>query len=190
MNKLQLNKLQRKLLLILISLPLVLLSACSSTPKNDYDLSYDFASLKSFSQVTPPANNDPLSASRIQLAIETALASQGFIKQDTNPDFNVTYGFKVEDKPKDSGFSIGLGTGSWGSSGGASIGTSVDVPVGSDTAKIQTIQIDIIDPETNKLVWRGSDKFTFDDGGQAKAEETNATVAKILAQFPPQKTAD
>lgn len=181
------KKCQHNLLITLISLTLILLSACSSTPKHDYDLNYDFSKLTSFSQIVPPANNDPLSANRIQLAIETALSKQGFIKQETNPDFHVTYGFKVEDKPKDSGFSIGLGTGSWGSSGGASIGTSVDVPVGSDTAKIQIIQIDIIDPKTNKLIWRGSDRFTFDEGGNAKAEETNATVAKILAQFPPQK---
>ncbi|GIU11885.1 MULTISPECIES: DUF4136 domain-containing protein [unclassified Shewanella] len=177
----------RGLLFSLVLLPLVLLVACSSTPKNDYDLNYDFSSLKSFSQLEPSHNSDPLSASRIQQAIANSLGNQGFVAQAENGDFNVTYGFKVEDKPKDSGFSIGLGTGSWGSSGGASIGTSVDVPVGSDTAKIQTIQIDIIDPKTNQLIWRGTDKFNFDDGGEAKAEETKATVAKILAQFPPKQ---
>ncbi|MCL1145072.1 DUF4136 domain-containing protein [Shewanella sp. 10N.261.52.F9] len=174
----------------LVSIPLLLLAACSSTPKNDYDVDYDFSNLKSFSQLPPSANSDPLSANRIQQAIATALINQGFNTQEKAADFNVAYSFKVEDKPKDSGFSIGLGTGSWGSSGGASIGTSVDVPVGSDTAKIQTIQIDIIDPNSNQLIWRGMDKFTFDEGGAAKADETNATVSKILAQFPPKKQAD
>ncbi|GIU22140.1 DUF4136 domain-containing protein [Shewanella schlegeliana] len=169
----------------LLMIPLFLLVACSSTPKNDYDLNYDFSRLKSFSQLAPSENSDPLSASRIQQAIASSLTSQGFTPQAKEADFSVAYGFKVEDKPKDSGFSIGLGTGTWGSSGGASIGTSVDVPVGSNTAKIQTIQIDIIDPKTNQLIWRGTDKFNFDDGGEAKAEETKATVAKILAQFPP-----
>ncbi|GIU21272.1 DUF4136 domain-containing protein [Shewanella sp. MBTL60-007] len=169
----------------LLIIPLFMLAACSSTPKNDYDLNYDFSRLKSFSQLAPNKNSDPLSANRIQQAIATSLVSQGFVVQAEDPDFYVAYGFKVENKPKDSGFSIGLGTGTWGSSGGASIGTSVDVPVGSDTAKIQTIQIDIIDPKTNQLVWRGTDKFNFDDGGEAKAEDTKATVAKILAQFPP-----
>ena len=177
----------RGLLSSLVLMPLLLLVACSSTPKNDYDLNYDFSSLKSFSQLEPSHNSDPLSTSRIQQAIANSLGNQGFVAQAENGDFNVTYGFKVEDKPKDSGFSIGLGTGSWGSSGGASIGTSVDVPVGSDTAKIQTIQIDIIDPKTNQLIWRGTDTFNFDDGGEAKAEETKATVAKILAQFPPKQ---
>ncbi len=166
---------------------LLLLTACSSTPKNDYDVNYDFSQLKTFSQLAPATNNDPLSANRIQQAIASALVNQGFSAQEQTADFHVSYSFKVENKPKDSGFSIGLGTGTWGSSGGASIGTSVDVPVGSDTAKIQTIQIDIIDPNSNQLIWRGSDKFTFDEGGAAKADETNITVAKILAQFPPKK---
>lgn len=178
---------QRGLLFSLILVPLLLLGACSSTPTNDYDLNYDFSRLKSFSQLAPSENSDSLSASRIQQAIASSLTNQGFVAQKVEADFNVAYGFKIEDKPKDSGFSIGLGTGSWGSSGGASIGTSVDVPVGSNSAKIQTIQIDIIDPKTNQLIWRGTDKFVFDDGGKAKAEETQATVAKILAQFPPKK---
>ncbi|ABZ75503.1 conserved hypothetical protein [Shewanella halifaxensis HAW-EB4] len=169
----------------LLIIPFFLLVACSSTPKNDYDLDYNFANLKSFSQLPPPDNSDPLSANRIKQAISNSLTSQGFIPETQAADFYVGYGFRIDDKPKDSGFSIGLGTGTWGSSGGASIGTSVDVPVGSNTAKIQTIQIDIIDPKTNQLIWRGTDKFTFDEGGEAKAQETNATVAKILAQFPP-----
>ncbi|MGS0674362.1 DUF4136 domain-containing protein [Shewanella sp. 0m-4] len=178
---------QRSLFVTLLALPLLFLSACSSTPKNDYDLDYNFANLKSFSQLPPPANSDPLSANRIKQAISSSLTSQGFIPNDLAADFYVGYGFRIDDKPKDSGFSIGLGTGTWGSSGGASIGTSVDVPVGSNTAKIQTIQIDILDPKTNQLIWRGTDKFTFDEGGEAKAQETNATVAKILAQFPPKQ---
>lgn len=181
------NRLKRILFTCAISIPLLAQLGCSSTPKNDYDLNYNFAPLKSFSQINPTQTADPLSAARIQQSIATALTTQGFVQQDDNADFLVTYGFRVDDKPKDSGFSIGLGAGSWGSSSGGSIGTTVDVPVGSDTAKIQTIQIDILDPQTKQLIWRGSDKFSFDDGGKEKAQETNATVSKILAQFPPQK---
>ncbi|MFT5789853.1 MAG: hypothetical protein ACI8SJ_001972 [Shewanella sp.] len=181
------NKLTRTLLICLLSLPLLTLQGCGSTPKNDYDLNYDFSQLKTFSQIEPAQTSDPLSAARIQQSIAAALIAQGFIQQDEAADFLVTYGFRVDDKPKDSGFSIGLGAGSWGSSSGASIGTTVDVPVGSDTAKIQTIQIDVLAPQTQKLIWRGSDTFSFDDGGEEKAQETNATVGKILALFPPQK---
>ena len=181
------NKLKRTLVTCMLSVPLLTLVACNSTPKSDYDLNVDFSQLKTFSQIEPAQTTDPLSAARIQQAIAATLIAQGFSQQNEAADFLVTYGFRVDDKPKESGFSIGLGAGSWGSSSGASIGTSVDIPVGSDTAKIQTIQIDILDPQNQQLIWRGSEKFTFDDGGEAKAQETTATVSKILALFPPQK---
>ncbi len=166
---------------------ILLFTACASKPKSDYDTEFDFSQLHSFAPFSPSQTNDPLSASRIEESITAALTKQGFILDKQQADFTVTYSFQVEDKPKDSGVSIGLGTGTWGSSGGVSVGTSVGVPIGSDTAKIQTIQIDIINPQTNQLIWRGTDKFNYDAGGEEKAADTHSTVAKILAQFPPHK---
>ena len=171
--------------LIPLLISCLMLSACTTKPKSDYDTEYDFSQLKSFETFSAFQGDDPLSSSRIEDSIAASLSKQGFVMAQQQADFNVTYSFKVEDKPKKSGLSIGLGTGSWGSSGGVSIGTSVGVPIGSDTAKIQTIQIDIINPKTNKLIWRGTDKFDFDAGGEGKTEETRKTVAKILSQFPP-----
>ncbi|WP_299798524.1 DUF4136 domain-containing protein [uncultured Shewanella sp.] len=165
----------------------ILLSACATTPKSDYDINYDFNQLNSFTAFSPSQTKDPISAERIKGAISETLMSKGFVADEADPDFRITYTFKVENKPKDSGVSIGLGTGTWGSSGGISIGTSVGVPIGSNTAKIQTIQIDVIDAQSNKLIWRGTDKFNFDAGGEDKAEETAKTVTKILALFPPQQ---
>ncbi|MDX1279781.1 DUF4136 domain-containing protein [Shewanella colwelliana] len=177
-------KIIHRLSLLAISL---LLTACATKPNYDYDTNYDFNQLKQFSTFTPENTTDPLTAKRVETAITAVLVTKGFAETQENPQFKVAYAFKVEDKPKNSGVSIGLGTGSWGSSGGVSLGTSVSVPVGSNTAKIQTIQINIIDTSNNRLIWRGSDKFNFDNGGDEKAEETQKTVATILALFPPQK---
>jgi len=165
----------------------LLLSACAAKPKSDYDAGYDFSQLSTFIELSPTQNNDPFRSDRIIDAINGALTAKGFVRDEEHPNFKVTYAFKVADKPKDSGVSIGLGTGTWGSNGGISIGTSVGVPIGSDTAKIQTIQIDVIDTQSNKLIWRGTDKFNFDAGGAEKAENTANTVTQILALFPPQK---
>lgn len=181
------NQLKRTLLTCALLLPWLVLSGCKSTPKQDYDVNYDFSRLKSFTQVAPQQTTDQLSSDRIKQSISSALTAQGYVQKDKDPDFIVTYGFRVDDKPSGSGFSIGLGAGSWGKSGGGSLGTSVAVPVGSDSAKVQTIQIDVIDPNTKKLIWRGSDKFNFDEGGKQKVEETNNTVNNILALFPPKK---
>ncbi|MEC4727283.1 DUF4136 domain-containing protein [Shewanella sp. D64] len=165
----------------------VLLSACTSTPKSDYDVDYDFTKLSTFQELAPPQSDDPLTTSRIQTALANTLEEKGFTRVESKADFLVTFGYRVDDKPKDSGLSIGLGTGTWGSSGGVSVGTSVGVPIGSNTAKIQTIQIDILDPVTNRLIWRGTDGFDYDAGGEQKVIDTLATVNKILALFPPQK---
>ncbi|MFV7782624.1 DUF4136 domain-containing protein [Shewanella marisflavi] len=171
---------------IIPALAALLLSACASKPTQDYDIKYNFNYLKQFTLQKPANISDPLSTSRIDTAIVEHLTARGYVQTSDQAQFMVTYGFKVVDKPKRSGLSIGLGTGSWGSSGGVSVGTSVGVPMGSDSNKMQIIQIDIVDSASNKLVWRGSDAFDFDDGGEKKAKETRETVNKILAQFPPQ----
>jgi hypothetical protein len=160
--------------------------ACATSSKQDYDTDYDFSQLQRFTTQSPENTTDPLTARRIETAIKESLTAQGYVEEIESPQFTVTYSFKVEDKPKDSGLSIGLGTGTWGNSGGVSVGTSVGVPLGSDSNKIQLIQIDIIDLASERLIWRGSDNFNFDDGGSDKASNTQETVAKILAQFPPQ----
>ncbi|WP_394199766.1 DUF4136 domain-containing protein [Shewanella waksmanii] len=176
----------KSLLICLFSLSLI--AGCASKPKQDYDTNYDFSQLQRFAQLPANADNDLLSGGRIEQAILETLLAKGFDLDNNAPQFQVTYAFKVEDKPKDSGMSIGVGTGTWGSSGGVSVGTSVGVPLGNDHTKVQTIQIDMIDVASNRLIWRGTDKFNFDAGGEQKAADTRKTVEKILAQFPPSKT--
>ncbi|MCG9745420.1 DUF4136 domain-containing protein [Shewanella sp. Isolate8] len=171
--------------LLILTMAALLVGACASKPTTDYDTQYDFDTLKRFTLQSPANIGDPLSTARIDQAIVDSLTQRGYSQVADQPQFMVTYGFKVVDKPKSSGLSIGLGTGSWGSSGSVGVGTSVGVPLGSDSAKMQLIQIDIVDSASNKLVWRGSDKFDYDDGGEKKARETKETVNKILSQFPP-----
>ncbi|MCL1141898.1 DUF4136 domain-containing protein [Shewanella gaetbuli] len=167
---------------------MLVLLGCQSTPKQDYDVGYDFSQLKSFTIVDTHDAEDPFTSDRVKLDISNALQAQGFEQKANEGDFSVNFALKTEDKPQDSGLSIGLGTGSWGKHGGVGVGTSVGVPVGSNDEKLQTIQIDIIDPTENRLIWRGTDQYEFQQGGEKKATKTTETVIKILAQFPPQKS--
>jgi len=61
------------------------------------------------------------------------------------------------------------------------------VSLGSDTAKIQTIQREIVDPKTKALIWCGSDNFDFDASSNEKAQDTAKAVRRILALHPPKK---
>lgn len=173
--------------LTLMIFSLFILAACAAKPKQDYDVNYDFSTLKTFSQLTLKQTDDPLTADRINDDIKQTLLNQGYVYQAENPDFLVNYAFVTQDKEKDSGLSIGLGSGTWGSGGGIGVGTSIGIPIGSDTAKTQTIQIDIIDPTDKRLIWRGNSQYHFDQGGEEKAQGINQTVVAILAQFPPKK---
>ena len=179
------NPAWRSLTLIICSL--FILAACTTKPKQDYDVNYDFAALKTFSQLTIKQTDDPLTADRINADIKQTLLNQGYAYQADNADFIVNYAFVTQDKEKDSGLSIGLGSGTRGSSGGIGLGTSIGIPLGSDTAKTQMIQIDIVDPKDKRLIWRGNGQYHFDQGGEEKAQEINKTVIAILAQFPPKK---
>ncbi|MCL1106201.1 DUF4136 domain-containing protein [Shewanella algicola] len=173
--------------LTLIICSLFILAACTTKPKQDYDVNYDFAALKTFSQLSVKQTNDPLTADRINADIKQSLLNQGFVYQPEGGDFIVNYAFVTQDKEKDSSLSIGLGSGTWGAKGGIGLGTSIGIPLGSNTAKTQTIQIDIVDSTDKRLIWRGNGQYHFDQGGEDKAKGINETVAAILAQFPPQK---
>lgn len=163
------------------------ISACQSTKSNsDYDTKYDFSQLKSFHFIETPDQGDQLSAERIRANIRTTLIAKGFTEQAEQSDFLVSYAFLTKDKPKSSGLSIGLGTGTSGSHGGVGVGTSMGIPIGSDSAKIQVIQVDMIDTKENRLIWRGTDEFDFEAGGDKKVAETSKTINQILALFPPQ----
>ncbi|WP_259397263.1 DUF4136 domain-containing protein [Shewanella sp. SG41-4] len=172
---------------ILLLCGLLFLASCATKPKQDYDVNYDFSVLKTFSQLSVKQTDDPLTADRINDDIKQTLLNQGYVFKADNADFLVSYAFVTENKEQDSGLSIGLGSGTWGSGGGISLGTSIGIPLGSDTAKTQTIQIDIIDPTDKRLIWRGNGQYHFDEGGEDKVKSINQTVAAILVQFPPQK---
>ncbi|WP_350639803.1 hypothetical protein, partial [Psychrobacter sp. CAL606-MNA-CIBAN-0158] len=47
---------------ILLLSGLVLLASCATKPKQDYDVNYDFSTLKTFNQLTVKQTDDPLTA--------------------------------------------------------------------------------------------------------------------------------
>ncbi|MBB1317916.1 DUF4136 domain-containing protein [Shewanella sp. SR43-4] len=166
---------------------LLLLTSCTVKPKQDYDVNYDFSVLKTFSQLSVKQTDDPLTADRINAEIKQTLLNQGYVFTKDNADFLVSYAFFTEDEEQDSGLSFGLGSGTWGANGGLIVGTSMGIPLGSDTAKIQTIQIDIIDPASKRLIWRGTSQYRYDQGGEYKVKSIQQTIIAILGQFPPKK---
>jgi hypothetical protein len=164
------------------------LFACSSKPYTDYDTGFNFAAANTWYMATADASEQSLMAPRIAAAIDSDLGSKGLrqVSSASDADIIVSYSIAAEEKPNNSRFSIGLGTGSYGGRGGASIGGSVSQPIGSDMLLFNTIQIDMRAPQNQQLIWRGADSFEIKgDDAQAKADAAHKLVTRILAGFPP-----
>ena len=171
------------------------LQACSGiTVSQDYEQSFDFSGFKTFAW-KPNENNEyglkdsDLIDGRIRTATETNLLAKGYRQVDSErPDFYISYQMTVEQKISNSNVSggIAVGRGSYGSYGGIGVG----IGNGSTVRAYDqgTLLIDVSEVSSGKLVWRGvSTQIVSEHSSPEKTTEmVNATIAKVLEQFPPE----
>lgn len=165
--------------------------------KQDYNPAVDFGALRTFSwrsAVQEPTGNklvdSPLLDSRIRAAVEKELLARGHRKVATNPDYQVAYSYTIEsgaERDPDTSVGIGVGTGSRGSFGG--IGVSLGFG-GRDPGQERLI-VDVIDPATDNLLWRGfaERRLASSSDPEENSARINETVAAILREFPPRQDA-
>ena len=176
-------------------------SGCSSmTVNSDYDPAQSFRGLKTYAWIPggrkptgdPRIDNNTLLDSRVRRAVDSELAANGFNKvSGGKPDFWVVYHVTLDKKSDvtllNSYYGYGPG---WGHSYGHRYR-----PYGwagpAETYVYQydegTLILDIIEPETRKLMWRGhaTDEVQFSDSLGKKEAHINEAVRRILASFPP-----
>jgi hypothetical protein len=177
--------------LTLLLLP-ALLSACfGSRVRRDYDTSVDFQRLKTYAwqsptQETPGADlaNNSLLDARVRAAVDAVLAEKGYAPApDDRADFRVAYHYAVEKEAASRGVrtGVGLGLGSRGTFGSVGVGS------GGGTDRLETLTLDVLDPVSGKLMWRGLTEKSLDltaDPDESSADIL-ATVREILSKFPP-----
>jgi hypothetical protein len=173
---------------IILMACLVILTACVQKPIVDYDQSRDFMALHNYAWVEtpPPATdaivNNTLNSQRVHQAVDDVLAGRNMQKVDkAKADFLVTYRMVKKDKINSS--STGMGFGLFGSTGGIGMGGTVDVTQYEETE----LFIDMLDPKTSALIWRGSVKYSAQDSltPDARASEIRKKVNFILSAYPP-----
>jgi hypothetical protein len=177
------------------TLPLLLtisLSACTTTSapqhQSQSDPNTNISAWSTFGWKPPEgASDQPTSMLDVNIrnAIVAELTRRGYKEVDTEPQFLVTYEIAAQEKVKSSPFQIGIGMGSWGSSGGG--GVSVD------SSSVQSFQegrliVHAIDAAANKEVWNGTVTGRVDNQS-AEAEAVARVVSIAMQDFPIKGTA-
>jgi hypothetical protein len=174
-----------------IILPLLFLATASFAQ----DVRYNFAADQDFSkyktykwvQIKGADQLDQLADQQVKAAIDAELAKKGLTKSDSeNTDlilgYQVSTGQEKQYTTFDSGYGYGggWGRGWYGPSGGMTTTTSSTIHTGQ-------LDLDMYDPATKQLVWRGVASKTLDPKAKPEKRQKNLAkgVAKLLKNYPP-----
>ena len=180
----------------LVAITLFLSAVHGQKITRDFDRSRDFSNLKTFGwvqyekvpifRIEEPASDDVTDEALDRLMkdlVKSALEKKGFrFVGDSNPDFRVGYLLQARLKLNETTFDANT------------YGTP-NVPYGhwrpfyNSTAdnrlwRAGSITVDLVDPETQNLIWRGTAQATFKKQLQAR-KKIQSAVPKILKGFPP-----
>lgn len=165
-------------------------SIAGAAPNVDFDPAVDFQAWERFSFVLPapdakptdPLDNELLHKRVRSIAIDL-LTARGKLVDDAAPQFRVraTLIAKPNAKKKSS-LSFGLGGGSYGSSGGVSLGTGTTV--GGDLTTEYSLMIEMHDAATGELAWQGW-KVVSEKIGDSSSSALDKAVRDVLKPFPP-----
>ncbi len=170
----------------------------AQTLTRDYDRGVDFSSLKKFGWIqrdtlpivrADPSEHDPAEDAALNRLILDSLKShlekKGFVLDEESPDFLVGYIGVSKYSLKTTEF--GLDTQGGPDPSYQSYGHwRPFYKTGSDSnlKREGTLMIDLVDPDTNKLIWRGTARDTVSNPKKGSKKVTNA-IKKLINKFPP-----
>jgi hypothetical protein len=161
----------------------------------NFDKDTDFSKFKTYKWVAIKGAQkvDDLVDKQIKESIDAELAKKGLQKvegEDANlfVAYQPALGTEKEftSYNSDWGYGGGWGRGGWyGPSGGITTGQTSTIYVG-------TLAVDMYDPTTKQLVWRGTASKTLDPKAKPDKRQKNLTkaVAKLLKNYPPKAKKD
>jgi Domain of unknown function (DUF4136) len=166
------------------------IGGCASTPQQPHsmhDPQANFGAYKTFAWNTDgaaTASGQPTSIVEgyVRAAITNEMKRKGYEEAaaGTTPDLRIEYEASKAEKLKNNPFRIGVGVGSYGSSGGGG------VSVGSPSVKNVTegsLVIHVIDAARNAEAWRSGVTRELGKGNVTQAT-VNAAVADAMADLP------
>ncbi|RZA05962.1 MAG: DUF4136 domain-containing protein [Moraxellaceae bacterium] len=186
--------------LLSVLLAIVCLSGCATKPyvATDYEATYNFAALKSFSVKSAKQDTkeniliSPFTLSHIHTLVNSELSRRyQAVSETASPDFYVTYHVVMEEKLEPSAYDQMYGFGFWGR--GYRYPSSMfyrpALDGGVRVYNQGSLIIDMVDAKTQQPIWRGVSEKRLNKGlsPQKQREILTGAVLEVLAQFPPVK---
>jgi Domain of unknown function (DUF4136) len=167
-----------KRIVVSIVLGAALTLACSTmTTAVDYDHTINWSQFHTFQLADGTKSPDTFTQKRIEDGITSALISKGWQAVTSNPDMLVYAHVVLTSEKQWNAESMG-GFGYRGRMGGGmATATQTNIPIG-------TIIVDMVNPKTKEMVWRGTAQDQVSGGGSDKGEVQDAMKA-LFKNFPP-----
>lgn len=130
----------------------------------------------------PTLANDPMleasvSSHALREHLTSAFTARGYSVNEANPDFTVAYYASRRGKLDVTAWDYGY-PGRWGGWRGAAQVVQVAPYVEG------TVIVDVVNPKTHELVWRGRGVSDISDDPETYGQNLNRTVRDIIARFP------
>ena len=169
----------------LVLFTLILFSCATVRTSYEFDNEVDFAKYATFgfSEDSGKLPVNELVRKRIFAAISKSMEVKGFSFSD-NPDALIDLNVYTEDKQQTSATTMNIG-GGYGRRWGFRTGVS-STQFHTRTYKVGTLFIDIVDIDTETLIWSGQGTSTVTEK-TIPQEKMEAGINKILANYPPQR---
>jgi hypothetical protein len=181
--------------LSLLAILALLVGGCASSPNtfSNVDPGVDFNQYKTFGYFptlsTDKEQYQSLVSNFLKVAVAQELVVRGLDHDEANPDLRVNFYINTQDKIKTRSVPT---AGSyydyrdpfydpWGGYGGMGVGYETRV----DQYTEGTLNIDVVDNKTNKLVWEGSIVGRLTEKDVRNMEKTvDEAVAAVMVDFP------
>ena len=148
--------------------------------KTDYDRSANFSQYKTYSW-EKVQTQDPLWVDRIKEAVNATLAAKGLTPVESGGDIAIVAMETTQNQRTLNTFYDGFG-GGWRWRGFGGMGTATTTV---DNYKVGTLVVDLFDPQTKTLIWRGSASDTLSDKSDKNIKNLDKGVQKMFDHFPP-----
>ena len=161
-------------------------AASPITVSTKSDPGADFSRYRSYAWTDIREVRDPDIKKRLEASVDKQLQAKDLVRKDEGADLNVTMHPRLSREytvnPYDTSWDYGWGT--WNTSiGDLSTGTA------PKSVSVGTIIVDLVDPSTKQLVWRGTATSPFDSEASIEKRQKvlDDVMKKLFAEFPPKK---